>query len=111
MSLDVWQLSEIIYYVCEGIPSFALNSHASLVILCQSRTPPKYSDHALRRITVPVFAMHSLCAGFTQCIPLDMLCDVLSNLGQEEELKYDFITDPQQVCSPLWACHSALSSQ
>ena len=98
-------------YVCERIPSFAFNRHASLVILCQSRTPPKYSDHALGRVTVPVFAVPSLYAGIVQCIPLDALCDVLCNLGQEEELKYDLITDPQQVCSSLWASHSVLSSQ
>ena len=87
------------------ILSFTFNSHAYLVILYQP-----YSDHALRRGTVFVFAVPSLCAGFIHCIPLDALCDMLSNLEQEEELKYDLITNPQQVCSPLWACHCVVLS-
>ena len=104
-------------YACEGIPSFAFNSHASLVILCQSRTPPKYSDHTLGKVTVPVFTVPSLCAGIDQCIPLDKLCDVLCSLGQKEELKYDYITDPQQVrfttvgLSLCWAPNDTISLQ
>ena len=67
------------------------------VMLCQSHTLPKYSDRALGRVMVSVFAVPSLCAGVIQCIPLDMLCDVLCNFEHDEELKYDSITDPQQV--------------
>lgn len=63
------------------------------------------TTHTLRRGTPFLYSIYVLprCAGGSlpssahQYLPLDVLCDVLCNLTQEEELKYDSITDPQQV--------------
>ena len=59
--------------------------------------------HALSKDTLIFFTVRALlCAGGNlsrahQCTPLDVLCDALCNIPQQEELKCDLITNPQQV--------------